>query len=94
MERDFINYEENIKSALQGLKRRETDIFSVVEKSMQALTKRAIVSITNKAAVSDRSVWVDEERIYNALVNLETNAVEAMPDGGELAIGRKSGVIL
>lgn len=79
-------YEENIKAALQGLKRRETDISGLVEKSIQGLEHPSCVNVRLIADIHDPSVWIDEERIFKALQNLETNSVEAMPDGGELTV--------
>ena len=80
------DYEENIKTALQGLKRRETDIVQLVEKAFKASQDRTPLLYHLLKDIADPSVWVDDERIFKALVNLMTNAVEAMPEGGELTI--------
>jgi signal transduction histidine kinase len=82
-------YEENIKTALEGLKRRETDIVRLVEKAVQGVSRPGCVTVSFTKDIKDPSVWVDEERIFKALVNLATNAVEAMPEGGELTIDMK-----
>jgi signal transduction histidine kinase len=87
VDKNFINYEENIKSALQGLKRRETDIVALIEESIRSLSKPDNIRISMTTTISDPSVWIDEERVFKALVNLEINAVESMPDGGELTVG-------
>lgn len=81
------DYEENIKTALQGLKRREVDIVRLLEKAIQVISRPDAVTVSFTKDIADPSVWVDEERIFKALVNLATNAVEAMPEGGELTIG-------
>lgn len=80
------DYEENIKTALEGLKRRETDIVRIVEKAVQGVSRPDSVTVSFTKDIADPSVWIDEERIFKTLVNLATNAVEAMPEGGELAI--------
>jgi signal transduction histidine kinase len=80
------DYEENIKTALEGLKRRETDIVRIVEKAVQGVSRPDSVTVSFTKDIADPSVWIDEERIFKALVNLATNAVEAMPEGGELTI--------
>ncbi|MGO9145091.1 MAG: sensor histidine kinase [Desulfomonilia bacterium] len=92
MDRNIIDYEENIKSALQGLKRRETDIVALIEESIRSLSKPDNIRISMTTDISDPSVWIDEERVFKALVNLQTNAIEAMPDGGELAVSVQGGV--
>ena len=81
------DYEENIKTALQGLKRREVDIVQLLENAIQGVSRPDSVTVSFTKDIADPSVWVDEERIFKALVNLATNAVEAMPEGGELTIG-------
>jgi signal transduction histidine kinase len=81
------DYEENIKTALEGLKRRETDIVRIVENAVQGVSRPDGVTVSITKDIADPSVWVDEERIFKALVNLTTNAVEAMPEGGALTIG-------
>jgi signal transduction histidine kinase len=89
MDWDPKEYEENIKTALQGLKRREVDIIRLMEKAIQGVSRPETITVSFAKHIADPSVWVDEERIFKALVNLVTNAVEAMPEGGELTIGMK-----
>lgn len=80
-------YEENIKAALQGIKRREKNIVTLIESALQEVVKPDPVTVHFSSDITDPSVWVDDERILKTLVNLITNAMEAMPDGGELRIG-------
>jgi signal transduction histidine kinase len=82
-------YEENIKTALEGLKRRETDIVRLVEQAVQGVSRPGCVTVSFIKDIADPLVWVDEERIFKALINLATNAVEAMSEGGELTIDMK-----
>ena len=88
---DISEYEKNIKSALQGLKRRETDIVTLIEESIRVLPRPDNIRISMKTDTSDPLVWIDRERILKALVNLQTNAIEAMPEGGELSVGVEGG---
>ncbi len=86
MEKIPPQYEENIKAALQGLKRREKDIVQLMETAVLGLAKPESVKVELIAHVQDRSVWVDEERIIKTFANLLVNAVEAMPGGGECTV--------
>ena len=89
MEQKSDQYDENIRTALQGLKRREKDIVRLVEESIKGLSRPDTIKISVTADISDHSVWIDDERIMKVLTSLETNAVEAMPEGGKLNIGVK-----
>jgi signal transduction histidine kinase len=86
MDKRLVEYEENIKSALQGLKRRETDIVRVMEQGILALSRPNVIKVSFTHELTDHAVWIDEERISKTFANLMTNAVEAMPQGGELSI--------
>jgi signal transduction histidine kinase len=83
------DYEENIKTALEGLKRRETDIVRLIDDTVQGISRPEGITVSFTKDIADHLVWVDEERIFKALANLATNAVEAMPEGGELTINMK-----
>jgi two-component system, NtrC family, sensor kinase len=89
MEQNRDTYDENIRSALQGLKRKETDIVRLVEDSMKGLARPDTVQVSLEVDIQDHSVYIDDERIMKVLTSLATNAVEAMPEGGELSIGVK-----
>jgi signal transduction histidine kinase len=89
MEQNRDIYDENIRSALQGLKRKETDIVRMVEDSMKGLAKPDTVQVSLEVDIQDHSVYIDDERIMKVLTSLATNAIEAMPEGGELSIGVK-----
>jgi two-component system NtrC family sensor kinase len=76
---------------LQGVKRRKTDIVQLVEASIKTLSKHDNVQISFTADISDHTVWVERERIVKALLDLEINAIEAMPEGGELSLRIEGG---
>jgi two-component system NtrC family sensor kinase len=71
---------------VQGLKLRETNIFRIIQDSIASLTKQDSVEISVLSHLQNEAVWVDHEQMVNALVNLEENAIEAMPNGGRLTI--------
>jgi signal transduction histidine kinase len=71
---------------LQGLKLRETNILSIVRDSISGITRSDNVEISLLPHVHNESVWIDHEQMVDALMNLEENAIEAMPDGGRLTI--------
>jgi signal transduction histidine kinase len=71
---------------LQGLKFRETHIIKIIEESLLKLSRNDRVVVAVDARLDDEAVWMDREQIVAALVDLERNALEAMPDGGKLTI--------
>jgi len=71
---------------LRGLKLRETNIRKIIDDSLRALKKADTVIIEKIYNLSDEAVRIDHERIVKTLIDLETNAVESMPDGGRLQI--------
>ena len=71
---------------MQGLKLRKTDISRIVGESLQGLRIPEAVTLDIRISVDDTAVWIDHEGIRKALTDLETNALEAMPQGGCLTI--------
>lgn len=71
---------------MQGLKFRETHIIKIIEESLLKLSRNDRVVVAVDARLDDEAVWMDREQIVAALVDLERNALEAMPDGGKLTI--------
>jgi len=71
---------------LQGLKLRETNIRNIVDDSVNTLPKTDGITIEVQDSLADEAVWIDHDRIVKVLVELEINAMEAMPDGGRLQI--------
>lgn len=71
---------------MRGLKLRETNIRKIVDDSVNALKKPGSIIVETLYNLADEVVRIDHERLVKTLVDLETNAVEAMPDGGRLQI--------
>ena len=71
---------------MQGLKLRETNIFHIIRDSIASLKKEDNVDIKTSSNLLNESVWIDHEQMVGALINLEENAIEAMPKGGRLTI--------
>lgn len=71
---------------MRGLKLRETSIGKIISDSCHTLYKPDSVSVEITCNLDDEAVWIDHERIFKALVDLETNAIEAMPEGGRLIV--------
>lgn len=75
-----------IPQILPGPKRRRADILKIVEESLRRLAKPETVTLTITRRITDPMLWVDRAQMVQTLLNLETNAVEAMPAGGELSL--------
>jgi len=71
---------------LQGLKLRETNILHIVQDSIKSLKKPDSIEISVLSHLQNEVVWIDHEQMVGALINLEENAIEAMPEGGCLTI--------
>jgi signal transduction histidine kinase len=80
-------HEEHVRASLQGLNRSEKDIVRLAEESIGRLVIPEAVLVSLNTDIQDHSVWIDDERIMKALSSLETNAIEAMPQGGKLTLG-------
>ncbi|PKN51928.1 MAG: hypothetical protein CVU55_09250 [Deltaproteobacteria bacterium HGW-Deltaproteobacteria-13] len=87
MEQDRKHYEANVKAFLGRIKKRRSDIVKLVTQSISNLSPPDNITVTLSAFLEDHMVWIDAESILKTLINLETNAMEAMPDGGELFLG-------
>ncbi|MBN2402462.1 MAG: HAMP domain-containing histidine kinase [Spirochaetes bacterium] len=69
-----------------GLKLKETSISRIIGDSLAGIIKPDNVEISILSNINDEHLWIDHNKIVNALINLEKNALEAMPDGGCLTI--------
>jgi signal transduction histidine kinase len=68
---------------------RETDVKEVLERTVDLISGAAReqkVEIIRQYPAGKIPLFVDPEQIREALVNLELNALEAMPEGGSLKI--------
>ncbi len=54
--------------------------------SLQSVVVPENITITFRSKVSDPAVCLDKDQMMQMLTNLEKNAVEAMPEGGELTL--------
>ncbi|NPU83072.1 MAG: hypothetical protein HPY65_01180 [Syntrophaceae bacterium] len=71
---------------MQGLKFRKTDIVLILDDSLRSLSVPESVHVALRSEIKDKDVWLDHERIVKALIDLERNAIEAMPQGGILTV--------
>jgi signal transduction histidine kinase len=71
---------------VQVLKPRETDIVQLVKESIRTLQKQDSIKVSLCADLADTAVGIDQERIQKVLSDLVTNAIEAMPLGGDLTV--------
>jgi len=72
--------------AVHRTQRRPSDIGKVVEESVLRLNAPDDITINISLNLADPMVWIDRALVLETLVNLETNAVEAMPSGGDLSL--------
>jgi signal transduction histidine kinase len=87
MDKKSEHPDQDILSKVQGVKKRKANIMDVIGEAMEFLPRPDSVQITLSKNLADPVMWIDSERIRTALTDLMTNAVEAMPDGGTLALG-------
>jgi iron only hydrogenase large subunit-like protein len=64
----------------------ETDVVKFTELSINSIIKQENINILFEPRISDPIAWIDIDQMMQVLTNLEKNAVEAMPGGGELTI--------
>ena len=64
----------------------ETDFNKFVEKSIASIIKPDSVTINLHSSLEDPIVMIDQDQMMQVLTNLEKNAVEAMPNGGNINI--------
>lgn len=68
------------------LKVEDVDIVDFMKRSLNNVVIPANVKTTVNSEIEDPMVMMDADQMLQAVTNLEKNAVEAMPDGGELTI--------
>jgi len=60
---------------------------SLVEQALDVLKSRVnSINLHLRLEQPDREIWVDSAKFVRALINLFSNAIEAMPSGGDLKI--------
>ncbi len=64
----------------------ETDFNKFVQKSIASIIKPDTVIVNFNSSLEDPIVMIDQDQMMQVLTNLEKNAVEAMPNGGNLNI--------
>ena len=64
----------------------ETDINHLTENSIRAVIAPANIKISLKSEVRDPLAWLDYDQMSQVLTNLAKNAIEAMPNGGNIHI--------
>ena len=68
------------------VKRTECNIVSFVEHSLESVIAPDNVTLSFHSDIKNPKVQIDTEQMMQVLTNLEKNAVEAMPKGGELKL--------
>jgi iron only hydrogenase large subunit-like protein/nitrogen-specific signal transduction histidine kinase len=68
---------------------KETDVVKFARHSLDSVIRPENVGVRFTSSVKDPVVSLDIDQMMQALVNLEKNAVEAMPAGGELSVDVK-----
>jgi len=64
----------------------ETNIVEFCKHSLNSVIKPSNVEIKFSSNVADPMTMIDQDQFMQVLTNLEKNAVEAMPEGGELSL--------
>ncbi len=64
----------------------DTDFNKFVAKSIDSIIKPDSVKVNFQTSLDDPIVMIDHDQMMQVLTNLEKNAVEAMPNGGNLNI--------
>jgi two-component system NtrC family sensor kinase len=68
------------------VRRSSCDIVSFVKHSMESVIAPENVKLSFNAEIGNPKVQIDTDQMMQVLTNLEKNAVEAMPNGGELKL--------
>ncbi len=68
------------------VKHSEVDLADFIEKSIESIITNGKVKVEFDNRAEDPMAMIDTEQMIQVLTNLEKNAVEAMPDGGNLKL--------
>ena len=83
---DLLNFSRVAKPAVSP-----TKIRKVMEDTLSHLTVPENVEVINKVDANLPEVEIDADQIRQVLVNIATNAIQAMPEGGKLTIDARKG---
>jgi len=92
---DEINSSSKIINDLLGFSRvgkpavSPTQVKKVIEDALSRTPIPENIALTKRLDTDLTEIEIDSDQIQQALVNIITNAVQAMPDGGKLTIGTK-----
>lgn len=86
MDKKSEHPDQDILSNLQGVKKRKTNILDIINEAIESLPRQDALHVSLTKSLADPVMWIDGERVRKALVDLMVNAVEAMPDGGNLTV--------
>ncbi len=92
---DEINSSNKIINDLLGFSRvgkpavSPAQVKKVIEDALSRTPIPENIKLTKKLDTELPEVEIDPEQIQQVLINIITNAVQAMPDGGKLAIGAR-----
>lgn len=68
------------------VKLESTNMKDFIDRSIQSIIKSDNITVTFECTARDTESMIDQDQMMQVLTNLEKNAVEAMPDGGNLNI--------
>jgi signal transduction histidine kinase len=83
---DLLNFSRVGKPAVSS-----TKIRKVMEDTLSRLTVPENIEVINKVDANLPEVEIDADQIRQVFVNIATNAIQAMPEGGKLTIDARKG---
>ena len=83
---DLLNFSRVVKLAVSP-----TEIRKVMEGALSYLTVPENIEVINKLDANLPEVEIDADQIRQVFVNIATNAIQAMPEGGKLTIDARKG---
>ncbi|HBF87486.1 MAG TPA: histidine kinase [Bacteroidales bacterium] len=65
---------------------KDSNILKFIEHSLESVVIPENISVKVIPSINDSHIMIDEEQMMQAITNIEKNAIEAMPSGGNLII--------